>query len=113
MMSHDVQIFLANARVDDPAAKSALLAPLQDGGATAKALVPGQTAFAYVYNIDSRTARYLVSDGEMISCFSLVGVTQDEGMAVAKACEDKTDWSLNSFQTTAGRALRGSFVKFN
>jgi hypothetical protein len=112
-MSNTVQIFLANARLDDSAAMTALLAPLRDGGALAKSLATRPPGCTFVYDPAAATARFIVNDTKMASCFSLVGITRAEAASVSKACEDKSDWSLNSFRATVSAALGGSFQQAN
>lgn len=108
-----VQIFLANARLDDPAAMEQLLAPLADGGALASSLENGVARCTYAYDRRANIARYIVSDGELASCFSLTGISAAEGAAISKACEDKSDWSLQSFRATVSRVLGGSSAAMN
>jgi hypothetical protein len=112
-MSDTVQIFLANARRDDSEAMAKLLSPLRDGGAVARSLESEQSGYAFGYDPQARVARFIVSDGTLASCFSVVGVSRDEAASISKACETKTDWSFNSFQATVARVLGGAVARVN
>jgi hypothetical protein len=108
-MTNTVQIFLANARLDDLAAMAALLAPLRDGGALAKSLATQPPGCTCAYDSVAATARFIVNDATMVSCFSVVGITRAEATSLARACEGKSDWSLSSFQATVSATLGGLF----
>jgi hypothetical protein len=112
-MTDTVQIFLSNASLDDPAAMAALLAPLRDGGAMAKLLAARSPGCTVAYDPAANTARFIVNDGKMASCFSVVGINRGEAASLSRACEEKTDWSLKSFQATVAATLGGSIEQLN
>jgi hypothetical protein len=106
-MTNTVQIFLSNASLDDPAAMAALLAPLRDGGAMAKSLAARLAGCTVAYDPAANTARFIVNDGKMASCFSVVGINRGEAASLAM------DWSLKSFQATVAASLGGSIERLN
>ena len=65
------KIIDAVARLDDVNALNALLAPMRDGATLKKKLRPGYRGHKYFYDRHSHTARYLLTNGDVVSCFSV------------------------------------------
>jgi hypothetical protein len=111
-MSEPVKIFLANARLDDASALAKLLAPFADPASVSDALHSG-AALGVAYDGPAQTARFVVTDGEIVSAFSVVGVSASEARAIADACRDQRDFELNAFQSLVAQTLGGTTSKPN
>lgn len=111
-MNEPVKIYLANARLDDTQAMAKLLSPFADPAAVSSALKSG-AGLGFAYEGPSQTARYVVTDGQMVSCFSVVGVTTGEARAIADACGSQHDFGLPAFQGVVARILGGTSSKPN
>ena len=99
------KILSVTARLDDAAAINALLAPLRDSRSIKRRLRPGFCGHKYSYYRHTRTAHYLLTDGEVVACYSVTDVSLDQAANIAAACEGIIDWSLATFQAAVERAL--------
>ena len=106
-------ILAAGARLDDPTAMDALIAPLPNGEQLRQKLrqslltrTPMRTK---AYHEETRTARYVVSDGEHVVCFTVTDVTLEQATAIAAECSAMTVWDLPEFHAAAARALGAPF----
>jgi hypothetical protein len=112
-MSSPVQIFVAAARLDDPVALKNLLAPLRAEVAASMAAALREAGYGLSYNAEDATARYLISDGELASCFSVIGISEAEASAILADCKDRTDWSVKAFREAVARILGGTATGVN
>jgi hypothetical protein len=95
----------AFARLGDAAALSDLLAPMRDSAALKRKLRLGFCGHKYTYDSLSRVARCLLTNGEIVACYSVTEVSLDEAKMIAVACEDLSEWSMSTFQAAVARAL--------
>lgn len=101
------KILSSLARLNDAAAMTELLAPMRDGAALRKKLRPGFRGHKYTYDLQARIARCMLTNGEIVACYSVTEVTLEEAKAIAAACEGLSEWSLRTFQSAVARALPG------
>jgi hypothetical protein len=99
------RILSALARLGDAAAMSELLAPMRDKAALKRKLRPGFCGHQYTYDLNTRIARYLLTNGEVVACYSVTEVSLEEAKAIAIECEELGEWSLRTFQAAVVRAL--------
>jgi hypothetical protein len=99
------KIFDASARLDDVTALNALLAPLRDGATLKKKLRPGYRGHKYFYDLHTHTARYLLTNGDVVACYSVAEVSLEEAKAIAARCEGISEWCMTTFRTAVERAL--------
>ena len=105
------KIFDAIARLDDAAALNALLTPIRDGVRLRKKLRPGFRGHKYFYDRHTHTARCLLTNGAVVSCFSITEVSLEEAKAIAARCEGISEWSMTAFQAAVERALGTEFER--
>jgi hypothetical protein len=99
------KIFDVIARLDDDAALNSLLAPMRDGATLRKRLRTGFRGHQYFYDRSTRTAHYLLTNGDVASCYSVTEVSLGEAKAIAARCECMCEWSATTFQAAVERAL--------
>lgn len=99
------RILDAMARLDDAAAVNALLAPMRDSKSLKRKLRPGFRGHKYSYDRRTRTAHYLLTDGEIVACYSITDVSLDQASMIAVRCEEITVWSTAAFRAAVERAL--------
>jgi len=99
------RILSALARLNDTVAMSELLAPMRDQAALKRKLRPGFCGHQYTYDLNTRTARYLLTNGEIVACYSVTEVSLEEAKMIALACENLGEWSMTTFQSAVVRAL--------
>jgi hypothetical protein len=105
------KIFDAMARLDDATALNALLAPMRDGATLRKKLRPGFRGHKYFYDRHTHTARYLLTNGDVVACYSVTDVSLGEAKAIAARCEGIDEWSMTAFQAAVERALGVEFER--
>jgi hypothetical protein len=97
------KILSAKARLDDPAAMAALLAPIPEGTELGSRLhEPG--IFARYFD-EGRKCLYLISDSKTVMCFTVTDVTPMEAGAIRSQCDSITLWSAGAFQSAVERVL--------
>ncbi|HEY2107183.1 MAG TPA: hypothetical protein VGH29_15395 [Candidatus Binataceae bacterium] len=103
------KILSAMARLNDVAAINELLAPMRDRAALKRKLRPGFRGHKYVYDRRMRTARYLLTNGEFVACYSVTDVSLEQAAMIATACDEISEWSMTTFQAAVDRVLGGEF----
>jgi hypothetical protein len=93
------------ARIDDAAAINELLVPMRNRAALKRKLRTGFRGHKYAYDRWARTARYLLTDGEVVACYSVTDVSLEEAATIAIACDEISNWSMRSFRGTVKRVL--------
>ena len=99
------KIFDASARLDDVTALNALLAPMRNGEMLKKKLRPGYRGHKYFYDQHTHTARYLLTNGDVVACYCVAEVSLGEAKAIAARCEGISEWCMTAFQAAVERAL--------
>ena len=103
------KIFSALARLDDATALNELLVPMRNRAALKRKLRPGFRGHKYTYDRWARTARYLLTDGEVVACYSVTDVSLEEAATIATACDEISNWSTRTFRGTVKRVLHAEF----
>jgi len=99
------RISAALARLSDAAALNELLAPLRDSAAIKRKLRLGFCGHKYTYDVQTRIARCLLTNGEIVACYSVTEVSLEEAKMIALVCEDLSEWSMRTFEVAVARAL--------
>ena len=60
------------------------------------------------YDDDNQIARFVISDGNVVTCFTVPGITIDQAEMITLACEEADAWDEASFQQAVTRVLRAS-----
>jgi hypothetical protein len=103
------KILSAVARLNDAAAVNELLAPMRDRAALKRKMRPGFRGHKYVYNRRMRTARYLLTNGEIVACYTVADVSLEQAATIATACDEISEWSMTTFEAAVERVLGGEF----
>jgi hypothetical protein len=99
------KILFATARINDAAAIKVLLTPMRDRAALKRKLRPGFRGHKYAYDEWAHTARYLLTDGEIVCCYSVTGISLEQAATIATACDQISEWSTRTFQAAVERVL--------
>ncbi|MGA2838866.1 MAG: hypothetical protein ABSG18_01615 [Steroidobacteraceae bacterium] len=105
----DKAIFTATAALDDNAAMAKFLSPIPNGEQLAKVLGIGKPLSTRAYEDETQTARFVVSDGNTATCFTVADVTIDQAEMIAAACEDMHAWGEKAFREAVEQALGTAF----
>jgi hypothetical protein len=97
-------LFVAAALIKDESAMATLFAPIPHREELAAQIRSGVTGFSFQYAEDKRTAFYVVSDGEMVSSYTLTGVTLEQAATVRYECDSITRWGASQFMAAIERA---------
>jgi hypothetical protein len=93
------------ARIDDSKAMAAFLAPIPDSAELAALLAGKQPLNTRAYDDPNQTARFVISDGDTATCFTVLNITIDQAEMITLECEKSDAWSEAAFRLAAARAL--------
>ena len=105
VMKGGIKIAVAEARIDDPSAMASFLAPIPNNVELAVLLAKKEPLNTRAYDDESRTARFVISNGDIAICFAIIDITIDQAELVTIACEESNEWGAASFPEAASRAL--------
>jgi hypothetical protein len=105
-MDDDIRILTSAARIDDPSAMAAFLAPIPDSQVLAELLSAKQPLNTRAYDDEGQAARFVISDGIVATCFAVTGITIDQAEMITLECEESDAWSDATFRAAADRILR-------
>jgi hypothetical protein len=103
------RISLLSAALDDADAMKCFLAAIPEGERLASLLERGRPIDSRAYDDDTEIARYVVSDGSIVKCFVVTGVTIDQAEMIAAACLTIPAWNEPAFRETVEVALGPTF----
>jgi hypothetical protein len=103
MMS--TRIAFATARLDDADAMARFLSDIPNRDDLARVLQERKPVSSRAYDDDSWTARFVASDGRVVKCFAVTGITIDQAEMVAAACLHLSAWNENEFRQAVVESL--------
>jgi len=103
-MSDPFAMLVSRARVDEPQAMAAFLASIPDSAELAELLREGPLN-TRAYEDEKQTARFVISDGTIATCFTVTDITIDQAEMITIECEKSDAWSESAFREAAARAL--------
>jgi hypothetical protein len=98
-------ISMATARLADPTAMAQFLSPIPNSDQLAKVLDDGKAVSSRAYDDASWTARFVGSDGDVVKCFTVTGITIDQAEMIAAVCIDVSSWEEPEFREVVDRVL--------
>jgi hypothetical protein len=104
-MNDEVKILVATARIADSKAMAAFLASIPDSAELAALLAGKEPLNTRAYDDANQTARFVISDGAIATCFTVSDITIDQAEMITVECERSNAWSEPEFQLAAARAL--------
>jgi hypothetical protein len=104
-----ITILTAIARLDDSSAMNALIEPIPKGEQLRKVLSSRTSGRWKAYHNETHSARYVVSDGEVVMCFTVTDLTLEQATTIAIECKAITEWDPSAFQEAVERALGAPF----
>ena len=103
------RISITSARLDDPSAMAAFLAPIPNSEVLAKVLQRGKPVTSRAYDDEAWTARFVGCDGITVQCLVVTDVTIDQAEMIAVMCVDHPLWSEATFREAVELALGPTF----
>jgi hypothetical protein len=98
-------ITASSARLDDSRAMAGFLAPIPDSAELAALLDGKQPLNTRAYDDTNQTARFVISDGDTATCFTVADITIDQAEMITLECEKADAWDEPAFRVAAARAL--------
>jgi hypothetical protein len=105
----DTAIVTTTARLDDEVEMAKFLSPVPNGELLAKILEVGKPVSSRAYEDETRTARFVESDGNIVMCFTVTDITIDQAEMIAAERERILAMNETAFQKAVEQALEGSF----
>ncbi len=88
---------------------AAFLSPIPNGEELAKVLHQREAIVSRAYDDETWTARFVVSDGEAVTCFVVTDITIDQAEMIAAASVANSAWSEDAFREAVALALGPTF----
>jgi hypothetical protein len=98
-------ISMATARLADPAAMAQFLSPIPNSDQLRQLLDSREAVSSRAYDDAAWTARFVASDGDVVTCFTVTGITIDQAEMIAALCIDISTWQEPEFRALVGRVL--------
>jgi hypothetical protein len=102
-------ISMTSARLDDPASMSEFLQAIPNGDRLAMVLAGGAPIASRAYDDDTETARFVASDGGVVKCFAVSGITIDQAEMIAFVGADLAALEEPGFRDVVVQALGPTF----
>jgi hypothetical protein len=102
-------ISCATARLDDAAAMASFLSTIPNSEALAKVLQNGAAVSSRAYDDETWTARFVASDGRVVTCFAVTDITIDQAEMIAAACIDIPALDEIGFREVVAQSLGPTF----
>jgi hypothetical protein len=104
-------ISMAAAKLMDAVAVERLVAASPDAHRLRPLLKPGFAGAIDGYHAPTRTARYVRADGDLVVCFVLSGVSQQEAMAVGDALENVRHLDYAAFEAAVQSVIESWTIR--
>lgn len=99
------RVYLASAKLTDASAMIQLLAAIPNGDELRSLLNEMGPGHLHAYHAQTRTARYVASDGDIVMCFTVTDVAPEQAATIAAECESIATWDDREFYAAVVRAL--------
>jgi hypothetical protein len=104
-LNNHIKITIAAAHIDDAGAMASFLAPIPHSEVLAQLLATRQPQNTRAYEDEQQTARFVISDGTVVICFTVADITIDQAELITLACEKAEAWDATTFPSAASQAL--------
>jgi hypothetical protein len=109
-MSSESTVLCAIARLNNKAELDEMLASIPNGEPLRKMLLKKRAGRTGSYDAETRVARYIISTGKEVACFSFTNLTRQQTERIRVECDAViSTWSFDAFIAAAKRALGASF----
>jgi hypothetical protein len=105
----DSAIVTTTARLEDDAEMAKFLSPIPRSEQLAEVLQARKPVSTRAYEDETRTARFVESDGNIVMCFTVTDITIDQAEMIAVECEGIRELNESAFHKAIERALHDSF----
>jgi hypothetical protein len=99
------QITVISARLDDGSAMAQFLSPIPDSDLLAALLSKGEPLSTRAYDDETQIARFVESDGRVVICLTVIGVTIDQAEMIEIERENMGVVDEATFPGAVSRAL--------
>jgi hypothetical protein len=104
-------ISMAAAKLNDAVAVERLVAGSPDADRLRPLIKPGFAGAVDAYHAHTRTARYIRADADLVVCFILTDVSQQEARAVGDALENAQMLDLAAFEAAVHSSLKAQTTR--
>jgi hypothetical protein len=99
------RVYVASAKLTDASAMIQLLAAIPNGDELRSLLNEMGPGHLHAYHAQTRTARYVASDDDIVMCFTVTDVAPEQAAAIAAECESIATWDDREFYAAVVRSL--------
>ena len=101
----DHRITESHAKFADAAQMAAFLASIPDADGLEALLMKRKIVSTRTFEDEAMIARFVRSDGDTVTCYTVEAVTIDEAEMIAAQCELLHDWDIENFSQAVHVAL--------
>jgi hypothetical protein len=101
----DRKITESHAKFADTAQMAAFLASIPDADGLEALLMKRKIVSTRTFEDEAMIARFVRSDGDTVTCYTVEAVTIDEAEMIAAQCELLHDWDIENFSQAVHVAL--------
>jgi len=98
-------IQISEARIDDHRALASFLSAIPESAQLGTLILTREPLNTRAYDDDHQTARFVISDGTTVTCFTIAGITIDQAELVTLSCEESNEWNGAAFRQALARAV--------
>jgi hypothetical protein len=102
------KLHTTTVRLDDTNALAEFLATIPNSEGLAQLLATRAPQNTRAFDDDNLIARFVISDGSVVTCFTVADITIDQAEMITLACEEADAWEGESFQQAVVRVLGAS-----
>jgi hypothetical protein len=104
-------ISMAAAKLNDAFAVERLVSATPDADRLRTVLKPGFSGAIDAYHAGTRTARYIRADADLVVCFILTDVSQQEAQAVGDALRHARDLGYAAFEAAVHSVIKAQTIR--
>jgi hypothetical protein len=99
------KLHTATVRLDDSQALAQFLSTIPNSEGLAALLATRDPQNTRAFDDDNLVARFVISDGSVVTCFTVTDITIDQAELITLACEETDAWDETAFQQAVTRVV--------
>ena len=99
------QLHVATVHLADRPALAQFLSTVPNSEGLAQLLLTETPQNTRAFDDDAQLARFVISDGAVVTCFTVENITIDQAELITLACEEADTWDEASFRQSVARVV--------
>jgi hypothetical protein len=98
-------IHISEARIEDQSSLASFLSAIPESAQLGALISTREPLNTRAYDDDQQSARFVISDGTTVTCFTIAGITIDQAELITIFCEESNEWNVAAFRQALARAV--------